>query len=312
MALQKVSLSLGRLTFQFASTAELRDALLGSFEDADYAGGPFVMVNGDDTAPAWSWVIDLVRTRSDWRASAGIALQHASNDGGDLAKQALAGLLANYRDSVVLLQWTTPLAHRWPDVRASSSGTGWGLPDRRLDAIVADQQRYWSEVTNGRTDVYLADYGPGGKAINAPLVDDASLRALLEKTAKAGRFPDGNKGPWSWLVSELLFSSWLPATLPNVLAAFTRGSDAEVRALLDWFADGCDLWRFIDLFESWRRTPPPWWNDAADTKPSGWRYNIRSAHWPNVKTLGDIALEGLKRAQAQAATPAVLDLAPLP
>jgi hypothetical protein len=35
---------------------------------------------------------------------------------------------------------------------------------------------------------------------------------------------------------------------------------------------------------------------------------MRSAHWPNVKTLADVVREALRRAKSQAVTPPVLDL----
>lgn len=311
-AAHKIRLSLGRLTFEFATASELRDALLASFADAEYAGGPFVMVNRDDTAPAWSWVIELVRKRSDWWPALGVALQHASNGGGDMARRALADLLAKYHETLVLLEWTRPLALRWPDATADSSWTTWGRPDFRLDRIVADQVSAWSRrIADAHGEVFLDGCGSNGSAITGALTDSASLQTLLAKSAKAGGFPDGKKGPWTWLVDEVLFRPWLPTLVPGVVASFASGTDREVRAMLDWFSDEWELWRFVDLFDSWRGTPPDWSNEPADSKPTGWRYNMRSAHWPNVKTLGDVALECLRRAQAQAATPTVLDLSPL-
>jgi hypothetical protein len=40
----------------------------------------------------------------------------------------------------------------------------------------------------------------------------------------------------------------------------------------------------------------------------GWKQNSRIAHWPDVKTLGDVATEALRRAKWQVVTPLVVDL----
>lgn len=113
---------------EFATASELRDALLGSYPDAAYFEAPVVPLHRDDVAPAWGWVVELLRRRSDWWAAIGVALQHAVVDGGDLARTAFADLLADYRDSFVLLPWAAPLAATLPNVRARGSGTGWGIP----------------------------------------------------------------------------------------------------------------------------------------------------------------------------------------
>ncbi len=47
---------------------------------------------------------------------------------------------------------------------------------------------------------------------------------------------------------------------------------------------------------------------AASHKPRGWKWPIRSSHWPDVETFGEVARHALWRAQAQRATPPKLDL----
>jgi hypothetical protein len=42
---------------------------------------------------------------------------------------------------VVLLEWTEPVAARWPDVKAGLSALTFGHPDHRLATIVAGQRR---------------------------------------------------------------------------------------------------------------------------------------------------------------------------
>jgi len=309
----KIALRLGRLRVEFATAAELRDALLASFADASFAGGPFVIVNLDDARPAWSWTLDLLHQRTDWRPALGIALQHATHDGGDLARAALADLLANFRESVVLLEWTEPLARRWPDVRTNTAGTGWGGggPNVRLADVVADQCSYLRDVVRADRPVVLDGLGSRGGPSIAELRDAADLDALLARTARRGRFY-GADGPWSWLREELLFRAWLPDAMPEAVAGFATVSDRERCALLDWLGDGWDLWRFVDWLEDLRRAPPSWWSRPAKSKPAGWQRRIRPSHWPDVQTLGDVALEVLTRAHEQVATKPAIDLPPRP
>lgn len=308
-----ISLRIGRLSFSFSTASELRDALLASFPDADYAGGPFVMVNQDEAAPAWGWVTDLIHQRTDWREALGIALQHAAHDGGDLARTALADLTANFKESIVLLEWTSPLAQRWPDVKATRCATGWGgnVINPRLADVVAEQKAQWTSVANS-DQAFLDGFGPKSAPVVGKIVDAPSLQSLLAQTAKAGRFPDG-KGPWSWLANELLYRTWLPPALePSMTAVVNGGGTTEVCALLDWMSEQCDLWRFVRLLDGWSATPPPWWSQPANMKPSGWQQAIRAADWADVSTLGNVAKQMLARAQAQAATPARIDLQPRP
>jgi hypothetical protein len=300
---------------EFASASELRDALLASYPDAAYFQGPFVGTGRDDTLPAWGWAAELLRMRTDWWPALGIALQHAAHDGGELARTALADLLEGTHHSVVLLEWTEPLARRWPDVRATTTATSFGRPDYRLETIVSAQKTYWARHCQGDKSgqqVAIEGLGPSGKYLTADLKDGGDLEALLRKTAKAGKLPSGDKGPWSWVLDELIFHDWLRTAMPHVCGSLAVGSDAEVRAMLDWFCEEWDLWRFVDLLDEWRNRVPPWWNEPAGKKPSSWRYPMRTAHWPGVTTLGDVVLEALRRAKLQASTPPQVDLAPRP
>jgi hypothetical protein len=294
---------------EFGTVAELRDALLGSYPAADYFGGPFVGVNRDDVVPAWGWVVQLVRMRSDWWPAIGIALQHAATDGGELARTAMADLLAGFRDSIALVPWTEQLAHQWPDVKATGSGTGWGAPDLRLETIIRDRQRFVEHLEAASAEVFLMGHGKSGKAISAPLTNEAELRALLDRTARAGQFPDGDKGPWSWLGFELLTrGEWLRAAFSRAVLELGAADEASIFALLDWFSEERDLWRFEQLLADWHAKPPTWAKTAAKTKPKGWRRTIRSAHWPQVETLGDVVSQASWRAKKQVATAPIIDL----
>jgi hypothetical protein len=293
---------------EFSTIAELRDALLASYPAAAFYGAPVVGVNRDDTAPAWGWVKKLLRTRTDWWPALGIALQHAAQDGGELARIALADLLESYQESVVLLEWTEPIARQWPDVRATTTGTALGRPDYRLATIVAGERKLWDEQQSA--DVEIEGLGPGGTYLAVDVKTAADLEAVLATSAKAGNPGDG-EGPWSWLFTELLFHHGMQPWIPAVCAKFAAGSDAEVRAMLDWFFEEHDLWRCLDLLEGWSLSPPPWWNKSADTKPPGWRYPVRRGNVPDASTLGDIALGVLSRARGQAGTRPIVDLTPI-
>jgi hypothetical protein len=307
--MEKIRIITPRVNPEFGTTSELRDALLGSYPDAHYFGGPFVGCNRDDVLPAWGWVVQLVRMRSDWWPAIGIAIQHAATDGGELARTAMADLLAGFRDSIALVPWTEQLAHQWPDVKATSSGTGWGAPDLRLETISHDRQRFVEHLAAASDEAFLMGYGRAGKAISGPLTNEAELRALLDKSARAGQFPDGDKGPWSWVGFELLtHGEWLGAAFLRAVLAIDAANEASVFALLDWFSEERDLWRFEPLLADWYAEPPTWAKTAANTKPKGWRRTIRSSHWPDVETLGDVASQAFWRAKKQVATAPIIDL----
>ena len=299
----------GGVNPEFATVSELRDSLLASYPAADFFRAPVVDKGGENLVPAWGWVIKLIRMRSDWWPAIGIALQHAVTDGGELARTAFADLLAEFRDSLVLLPWTADVAAAMPDVRARGSGTGWGVPDLRLETLVRDQTKYVDHLKATSDEVSLLGYGKRGKLIEGRLTSEADLRALLEETAKAGQFPDGDKGPWSWLGFELrTHEDWLRSAFVRVAATIDAADEPLVFALLDGVSEEQDLWRLEPLLAGWDANPPAWAKTAANHKPKGWRRTIRSSHWPDVQTLGDVAQSALWRAGGQVATPPVVDL----
>ncbi len=294
---------------EFATAAQLRDSLLASYPAAGFFGAPVVDKGGDNLVPAWGWVVQLIRMRSDWWSAIGIALQHAVTNGGELARTALADLLAGYQDSLVLLPWTAELAATMPDVKARSSGTSWGEPDLRLETIVRDQTKFVAVLEETSAEAALLGHGKGETIIEAPLTNEADLRALLEQSAQAGQFPDGDQGPWSWLGFELRTRpQWIRTAFSRVVATLDHTNEPQVFAFLDWVFEEQDLWRFEPVLASWYKNPLAWANTAANKKPRGWRRTIRSSHWPEVKTLGDVTRVAMWRAQNQLATPPVLDL----
>jgi len=294
---------------EFSTAAELRGALLASYPDAAHFNGPVVGINRDDTAPAWGWAIQLIARRSDWWPALGIALQHAVNDGGDLARTAFATLMADFRDVLALLPWTEPLADAFPDARAPGTGTGWGVPDFRLDQIVRDQKKSLAEIKTGAGEAFLSEHGPGGSDLEGPFANEEDLRALLVKSARAGQFPDGSGGPWSWLGFELITGDdWLRPALVHAVSTIDTSDQPTLLAMLDWFFEERDLWQFVPLLEDWFAHHPDWWETPASTKPKGWKRTMRTAHWPEISTLGTIVREALRRARGQVITPPVMDL----
>jgi hypothetical protein len=308
---EKIRIACARgVAHELATASELRNRLLASYPEAGYFGAPVVDKGGDNVAPAWGWVVDLIRMRSDWWPSIGIALQHAVADGGHLARTAFADLLAEYRDSLVLLPWTAETAATIPDARARGTGTGWGAPDLRLETIVRDQRKYVEDLAASGSEVALLGYGKRGTLIEAQLADEDDLRALLQQTADAGRFPDGDLGPWSWLGFEMRTrGEWMRAAFSRIVVDLDETNEPRVLALLDWFSEEQDLWMFAPLLESWCARPPAWAMRPANSKPKGWARAIRGAQGPDVRTLGDVALAAMGRAKKQVATPPVLDLA---
>lgn len=297
---------------EFATASELRDSLLASYPAADFFKAPVAEIGGDNVVSAWGWVVQLIRMRTDWWPALGIALQHAVKDGGELARTAFADLLADFRDSIVLLPWTAPVAATMPDVRSRSSGTGWGVPDLRLESIVRDQQKFVDHLEATGAEAELLGYGKAGRVISGRLTNEAELRALLDQSAQGGQFPDGDKGPWSWLGFELrTHDARLRDAFLRIVTSLDAGNEPQVFALLDWLSEEQDLWRFQPLLAGWDASPPAWAKTAASHKPKGWRRTIRSAHWPDVTTLGDVVRQALNRAVMQQATPPVMDLSPL-
>jgi len=293
-------LRFSRVAPPFSTAAELRDALLQSYPEAAYFGDrPVVAIHrGDETEPAWLWVQKLIRQRTDWWPALGIALQHAVHDGGEIARTALGDLLFAASESMVLLQWTGPLANAGSERLAEVIARQRVLHDEQLTAPVA-----------------LSGIEPDGRWTNVEVQTQAQLDALLAATACVGQRTgfgvDPTGGLWSWLVYELLVHEPLRPMIVTACDTFSGGSDAEVRAVLDWFTDEHDLWRYVDLLERWERSHPPWWDAPAKTKAAGWKYPVRDWLADRAKTLGDIALAALARAKQQAATPPVIDLAPL-
>lgn len=286
----------------FSTASELRDALLAAYPGVEFFGAPIAGVpqgRDFDTAPAWGFLNSLLCTRTDWAAAAGVALQHAAQYGGELARIALADLLENFQETALLLEWTEPVAQRWPGVRTSGArGCAWR--NERLDTIVARQRALVTERPTGT----ITTRTPDGEAAITEVTTAADLQQLLA-TSTTG----GHQHPWSWLRAELLFHPWMRPVMPEICAHFAAGAIVEVRAMLDWFVEEHDLWRYLSLLEGWSDTPPAWWDEPA--KSRGRRNPLRWQLVPAARTLGDVALRALYCARRQVATPPIVDLPPI-
>lgn len=173
------------------SASELRDALLNSYPHAAYFGAPVIGINrGDETAAAWTWLLRWVQKRSDWRSAIGIALQHAAQDGGDLARVALADFLECFQESIVLLEWTEPMAKLWPDATATMRGTSFGSPDYRLATIIAAQRRLW-DMAQPETQFAAEGAGPNGDWLIVDVKTQDDFESMLAATATVDQFSDG-------------------------------------------------------------------------------------------------------------------------
>jgi hypothetical protein len=289
-----------------SSTSELRDALLASYPDAAHYGAPVARLNRDDTQAAWTWLLGLVRKRTDWWPALGIALQHAAQDGGDLARIALADFLESYQHSIALLEWTEPMAKQWPDAVATCRGTGFGEPDYRL-ATILTAQRALMDLSKTDTRMAVEGAGANGDWLIVDVQTQSDLESLLAASAKVEKYGGAN-GPWHWVISQLIFRPSLEPMMVGACEKLAAGSDVEVRAMLDWFFEEHDLWRYVDLLEGWNRTPPAWWNAPAGTVPPGWRFPIRGE---GAKILGDVVVRAVLRAREQAGTKMTIDLAPI-
>jgi hypothetical protein len=199
------------------------------------------------------------------------------------------------------------MAKLWPDARATCRGTGFGEPDYRLATIAVAQRALW-DLSQTDTRIAVEGAGADGDWLVADVQTQTELESLLATSATIGKYGDGGKGPWYWLLSQLMFRPALEPMVVGACAKLAAGTDVEVRAMLDWFFEEHDLWRYLHVLEGWSRTPPAWWNAPVDTVPPGWRFPVRSE---GAKTLGEIALRALSRARAQASTRMTIDLKPI-
>jgi len=306
---------LGSHSFSFASASELLSALLDSFKDAGYAGRPVIMVNRDDAAPAWRWLGELVRLRSDWRECAGIALQHAVKQGGPNARTAFADLMANERSTIVLRRWTVPLASHYPDATATMSATGMGGgPGARLDAIMADQSQLHAAAENAKRKVLMSDWHGAFRPRVEPMTGVAELRALLIDTSLDGRAvrTEWGAGPWGWLHQEYLYRPWVYEVLPEVMSELLAADPSHDFAALDWLCSRCDSRRFRASLEGWRDAPSAWWSEPAIKPPPRWKLPVLGGLWGDVTTLGEVVTKLIANADFEDATPPLLDLAESP
>lgn len=166
----------GPRVLRFASTSELRDALLEALTGLpvpDLAWIPLDPSGNDEHA--WAWLGRLIRRRGDWRDAAGVALQHAVTEGGELARVAFADLVACDRSLVAIERYVAPLAARWPDVRVTRSDTGWGRSTSRTPRL--------ADVMRDRAELVAALASDAGPAAGAPTAGSPATERDLREEA---------------------------------------------------------------------------------------------------------------------------------
>lgn len=103
--------------------------------------------------------------------------------------------------------------------------------------MVRDQAKSLTELTTGKTFVYLAGYGKGGTPLRGPFTSEADLKKLLEETARNGQFPGGDQGPWSWLAFELLIGAeWVRPALTKIILTCGARTGPTSRHSATWCA----------------------------------------------------------------------------
>lgn len=290
---------------EFATPAELPDALLASYPDAAFFGVRGSA--GTGTTPRRGWATELIAQRSDWWPALGIAIQHAAKDGGELAQIALATLLADYRDMFALLPWTAPLAEGMSFSVRAPLGDGMGHARLHDPAIVRDQQRSFAEI-HGAKEQFLYQYGKNGTNLKGPFTKEADLRALLAKSAPAGQFPHGTRGRGAGSARRL------SSATSGCARSWSTRSRRSTRTTRSWRSRfSIDSPRSAICGSSRRcstagRRPLRRGGKSQRRRSRQAGDTARSSHWPNVATMGDIAIEANRRARQQLATPPVLDL----
>ena len=112
-------------------------------------------------------------------------------------------------------------------------------------------------------------------------------------------------------MQDAVFCRPVAESLPRWIEDAVAEEPGVAPAALDFLAHGWDLWRFIELMDSWRNTSPSWWSVPATQRPPGWRRRSLASHWiKGAETLGDIVVELRERAVRQEKTRPVLDLEP--
>ncbi|MSQ83904.1 MAG: hypothetical protein EXR77_13630 [Myxococcales bacterium] len=291
--------------FDLRSASDLRGAMRTCLRDAEYLGGPNVLVGRDVDIAAWSWLGEVCLLRSDWLPAVAAALRDVIANGTPMEHQALVDLLANETATVRLLPWTAGWALGHGDWTGTRSGTGWGGSSTapRLDHVLANQERY-AEAWSAK--VHEVPWKTQMVALNNP----EQLRALLEQTARAGRgpvTPQGDHG-WDWLVQQVAFVPWVGQALAELLP-WALTTDAGLGyAALDYLLIGQDAWLWLDCVRRWRQNPPWWARTPLKNRPKGWTRRARHSHDSALTTYGDLALrfETLHGRQG----PPLLDLAP--
>lgn len=293
--------------WEIGSTSELVSAMHSALGQSNYFGGvPLVLVGRDVERPAWDFVVELARKNSLWRSACGVALQHCVTHGGGLEQTALADVLANYRESMLLLNYTVQLAARVTNARATraNTGLGGGVHNPTVGAVIAEQQKLFPLITSEERQAVVA----GGKLIEIPT--PAAFEMLLGKTAAQGRAVEHGFGTcvWGWVHEEVFLREWALTALVSYVSRALSGDDlAPIAAALDWLSDGHRIEAFASVLHQTITAEPTWLAVCAKHKPPKWKRPIRLAPQRDITTYGDLLLQ-LSTMAKSAAVPPTEDL----
>ena len=294
----------------FSSAATLRDVLRTDLEQSREFSSPVVRVGHDGTKPVWSWLLPLVRLRSDWVPLVGAVLRHFASEGDPFTHIAIADLVGAQRHCVALLPAMRAFAQPLADVHMTWTPTWWSEDGAvTLGKVLAAHEELLAELCDPARPAWLEGrFGPKTSMVEMTDADD--LREALRLSAKRGRFKWTEWGdhPLSWLYPEALGRPWIDPLLGELLPPMLNGTHAEVITALDWMLEKRDLWRYVDALQAASIEPPWWWEESSATKPKGWRKPWPITPFLRGKPLSAVVEFLLPLAQQQAALAPVQDL----
>lgn len=296
----------GSTDLKFDSIPGLASALEHSLEEGRSYGYPVVRVGFDDSEPAWMWLDQLLRERSDWQNGLALAIEQVVGRGDGFVRTAFVDFLANVKRSVALRPLLRRMCSGLDNPAGTRSSFGWGVDADgrpRLEAVLRAQDKWIQEFSDpGYALLLEGTHGPNISCL--PLRNPDELRALVLRSIARGRFnqTEWGNGPLAWLHLAVLIRPWVDNELPALAASLFKGSAGERAGAIDWLLDGRDLWRYCDQLSLLCESKPRWLEAPATEKPPGWQRAIRVPRQPPLTT-GQVLGILLGRAKSQRDSP---------